>query len=150
MPRIIFCEFLCSWISNNAVQITRKSVCRQIRNVFFTTPVDMLNVLRLRARCSQAMSNLLILDILYFPANPAHSTMPPTHLIRVPKEGLLHVHVFSVWVACQNMPTSKRFWRDMAFLVWPHSLGGFARRKPPTFLHDFLKCYEPGIMSNCC
>ncbi len=79
------------------VQITRKAVCRQIRNSvpFFVTPwptsrtlVDLLDVFRLRARCSQAMLNFQILDIFNFPR------APPTHLIKVPKEGLaLHLPI---------------------------------------------------------
>ncbi len=57
------------------MQITRKAVCRQIRNSapFIVTPwptsrtlVDVLDVLRLRARCSQAMFNFQILDIFDF------------------------------------------------------------------------------------
>ncbi len=43
---------------------------------------NVLDVLRLRARCSQAMFDFQILDIFHFPR------APPTHLIRVPKEGL--------------------------------------------------------------
>ncbi len=91
------CWFSCSWISNNTVAISSKVCLRQIQNSapFFVTPwptsrtlVDVLDVLCLRARCSQAMYNLQILDIFLFPAGPAHSTRLPTHLIRVPKEGL--------------------------------------------------------------
>ncbi len=78
-PQIKFCGFSCSWISDTTVQITWKAVCRQIRNSapFFVTPwptsrtlVDVLDVLRIRARCSQAMSNLQILDIFEFPRAP--------------------------------------------------------------------------------
>ncbi len=52
------------------------------------TMVDVLDVLRLRARRSQATLNFQILGIFDFPR------APPTHLIRVPKEGLaLHLPI---------------------------------------------------------
>ena len=84
------------------------SVCCQIRNLtpFFVTPsptsrtlVDVLDVLRLRARCLQAISNLQILDIFLIPVAPTHYTRPPMHLIRVPKEGL-----------AVKLPISQRGW----------------------------------------
>ena len=82
-------KFNCSWISNTTVQITQKSVSCQVRNStpFLFTPwptsrtlVDVLDVLCLRARCLQAMSNLQILDIFNFlhGPRPLHNGRPRT------------------------------------------------------------------------
>ncbi len=95
------------------MQITRKSVCRQIPNSapFFVAPwptsrtlVDVLDVLRLCARCSQAMSNLQIVDIFDFPR------APPTHSIWVPKGLALQIPISPRWWAT---PTIKSFKKTM-------------------------------------
>ncbi len=90
---------------------------------YLSTLVDVLDVLRLRARCSQAMSNFQILE---FPAGPAHSTRLPTHLIWVPKEGLaLHLPIsLRGWATptlksfklCQKHGHIKKVLKN---IVWP-------------------------------
>ncbi len=97
----MFCGFSCNWISDTTVQIRRKSVCRQIRNSapFLSLPqtlVDVLDVLSLCARWSQAMSvQLANSGNFLFPAGPAHSTRAPAHLIKETCASATH---FTVWV----------------------------------------------------
>ncbi len=91
------------------MQITRKSVCRYIRNSApFCHSLAYLSDPGRHARCLPSTmcwmlaSNVLMsnLDIFLFPTGPAHLTRPPTYLIsRVPREGLaLQLPYFVVWV----------------------------------------------------
>ena len=116
------------------MQITRKSVCRQIQNstLFCHSLAVVLDVLRARARCLQ------ILDIFDFPRAP--------HLIRVPKEGVALKLPISqrVWATptlnpsnyAKNMPTSRKFQKQLRGLQF----GGSARRKPAMFFKMSLAC----------
>ena len=148
-----FCWLLCSWISNTTVQITRRSVCRQIQNLapIFVTPwptswtlVDVLDVLRLRARCSQAMSNLQILDIFPLWA----STTLLTHLIRVPEEGLtlqLPISSHGWATTTQSVPKTRPHQESFGkncmggnFLPNHTIVGGSAGHSPATFFRTSL------------
>ncbi len=138
------------------MQITRKSVCRKIRNLapFFVTPsrtplVDMLDVLRLRARCSQAMSNLQILDIF----GPRHALNKGTCTKR--RTGASSTY-FSMWVGHTHLkilhtmpkthPHQERFENNCVgdnFLPDNTVLGGqLAVRRPCFFKTSIIDLRE--------
>ena len=136
------------------VQITRTSICRQIRNSapFFVTPwptsrtlEDLLDVLRLHARCSQAMSNLQILETFDFPR------ALPTHLIRVPKEGLaLRLPILlRGWATptlksfklCLKHAHIRKLWKTCVGDNFCPTMHTVCRPKAGHFLECFHNCY---------
>ena len=133
------------------MQIARTSVCCQIRNStpFLSLPglplVDVLDVLCLRARCLQAMSNFKFWTFFDFPRTP------PMHLIRVPKNDWRLSYIFRHMGVphpplnpsnyAKNMPTSRKFQKQLhgwQFFARPHSFGRSARLKPATFFQNSL------------
>ena len=151
-PQIIFCGFSCSRISHTTVQIIGKSVCHQIRNSapFLSLPglVDVLDVLRLRARCLQLRQQCRTCKLWTFLIS--RGPRPLDHSAHALNKGTKRwisasaTH-FAVWVGhtylkilqttCTCMPKTRpqRMCMGGNFFARPHSLGGWQAESQPLF-----------------
>ncbi len=120
------------------VQITQRSVCRNLALfchflAYLSDPGYVLDACKQCPTCK-------FWDFLIPPAGPAHSTRLPTHLIRVPEEGLeLRLPILPRGWATPTLKSFKlcqkhahikkvleklRWWQ---FFAQPHNCGGVGR-----------------------
>ena len=105
------------------------------------TPMTLVDVLDVVLdACNIQLANF---GHFLFPAAPAHYTRPPTHLIRVAKEGLaLKLPILQTLKILQTMPkTSRKFQKKLCgwqCFAQPHSFGSWRAESRPLFFRTSL------------